>query len=121
MAAIRDAAFEGGGGMSYLLKKLNEIEARHAAELKELRRELKKQRGRDDEHEWIIGRMFKIDTIGPSSFLRDKHADKMELALEQPSQLRAVENILQAAHKRTAGNMELYDAFKEAEKLGLKF
>ena len=65
--------------------------------------------------------MFKIDTIEISPFLIDVDGDRMELCIQQAGQLRAIENIIQTAHKRSIGSVELFDAFKEAEKLGLKF
>ena len=119
MAEIRDAAFEGGWRMSDLLKKLNEMGARLSASLKELRKAIEKEEAPNDEI--ILGGMFEIKTTVVSPFLIDKNGDKMELYIEQADQLRAIENIIQTAYKRTIGSSELYDAFKEAEKLDLKF
>ena len=104
--------------MSDLLKKLNEMEARHAAELKEIRQVLKKERDADDK---ILGGIFKIVKKDGDWCLIDAYDDVIEIEETQLEQLRAIENILQTAYKRAPGNMVLYDAFKEAEKLNLKF
>jgi len=105
--------------MSDLLKKLNEMEARHSMEIKELREVIEKEVVSQEEP--IFGEMFSISTIDICFQLIDRSGDSLTLTMRQVDQLRAIENILQTAHKRTPGNMELYDAFKEAEKLGLKF
>jgi hypothetical protein len=100
--------------MSDLLKKLNEMEARHSMEIKELREVIEKEEAPKDE--MVLGGMFRVRPDGDGWSLVDEY-----LMEYQTDRLRAIENILQTAHKRTHGNMELYDAFKEAEKLGLKF
>jgi hypothetical protein len=100
--------------MSDLLKKLNEMEARHAAELKELRNSIKKEEALKDE--MILGGMFRIRPAGDGWSLVDEYIEDLQI-----DRLRAIEKIVQMAYRRTPGNIALYDAFKEAEKLGLKF
>jgi hypothetical protein len=100
--------------MSDLLKKLNEMEARHSMEIKELREVIEKEEAPKDE--MVLGGMLRVRPDGDGWSLVDEY-----LMEYQTDRLRAIEKILQTAHKRTHGNMVLYDAFKEAEKLGLKF
>jgi hypothetical protein len=114
MAAIRDAAFEGGWRMSDLLKKLNEMEARHAREFKEIREAIEKEVAAKGEI--ILGGMFRITPAEDDWGLADEYLMKGQI-----DRLRAIEKILQTAYNRSIGSVELYDAFTQAEKLGLKF
>ena len=100
--------------MSDLLKKLNEMEQRHAAELKELRDSIEKEEASKDE--MVLGGMFKVRPDGDGWSLVDDY-----LMEYQTDRLRAIEKILQTAYNRSIGSVELYDAFTQAEKLGLKF
>ena len=100
--------------MSDLLKKLNEMEVRHAAELKELRGSIEKEGVPQDEI--ILGGMFKVWPDGDGWSLVDEYLKDGLI-----DQLRAIEKILQTAYNRSIGSVELFDAFMEAEKLGLKF
>jgi hypothetical protein len=100
--------------MSDLLKKLNEMEARHAAEIEEIREAIEKEEALKDEI--ILGGMFKVWPDGDGWSLVDEYLKDGLI-----DQLRAIENIIQTAYKRTPGITELYSAFEYAKKLGLKF
>lgn len=108
--------------MKTIEEKINEMEQRHAAEIKALRDELKEGEEKlFKDGDPLLGGMFEVFKIASAKYLnvKDMAGDSFIFDTHQQKQLKAIEDIITAAI--ACSYVDINAAFKEAEKLGLKF
>lgn len=109
--------------MTDIEEKLNEMEQRHAAEIKALREELKNSEDRLFKvGDPLLGGMFRVREIFRDCGLirvMDTSFDHFTFGAKQQEQLKAIEGIITAARESSLRSVNV--AFLKAKELGLKF